>query len=224
MKSLVQILWVSWAAAGGAVLQAQPSLLPLRAGFAETDITPDLGMEIPGGYGKAFHRQFHDPCRVRAVVFDDGRTRVALVSVDALMVPRALVQSARALLQQRCGLEPRAILIGATHSHSSGPVGMVQPGEFDGASLLARKLAYESSSAAHAGYLERVQRELVAAVEEANARRVEVRCGVGTGLEDKAAYNRRFRMLNGQTWTHPGKGNPDILGPAGPIDPQVGVI
>jgi hypothetical protein len=31
-------------------------------------------------------------------------------------------------------------------------------------------------------------------------------------------------MKNGQTWSHPGAGNPDILGYAGPIDPQVGVI
>ena len=181
-------------------------------------------MEIPGGYGKAFHRSFHDPCKVRAAVFDDGARRAALVGIDALMVPRHLVTAARKEIFDKCGISQDAVLIGASHSHSSGPVGMVQPGEYDHASPLVKKLAYEASSCADPGYLLRVQAEIVRAVVEANELRVEATCGFGLGHEDKVGYNRRLRMKNGLTYSHPGKGNPDIIGYAGPIDPDVGVI
>ena len=181
-------------------------------------------MERPGGYGKVFHTVFHDACKVRAAVFDDGGRRVALVGLDALMVPRALVLAARTEIQKRSGIAPDAVLVGASHSHSSGPTGMVQPGQFDNASDFVKKLAYEHTSCADPRYLERVRAGIVEAVVEADRSRVEAQVSFGSGHEDKAAYNRRFRMKNGLSYTHPGQGNPDIVRPAGPIDPEVGVI
>src|SRR5216683_5023496 len=124
-----------------------------RRDVSSRDISPDVGMEQPGGYGKAFHRSFHDPCKVHVAVFDDGRSRVALVGLDALMVPRGLVTQVRETIHERCGIPPDAVLIGASHSHSSGPVGMIQPGEYDHASPLVKQLAYEKSSAANPNYL-----------------------------------------------------------------------
>ena len=197
----------------------------VKAGFAERDITPKEGMERPGGYGKAFHKgEPHDRCKVRAAVFDDGERRVALVGVDALMVPRHLVEAARKGIEEKCGIAPEAVLIGASHTHSGGPTGMVQPGEFDHASPLAKKLAYELSSCADATFLATVQEALVGAVVEADAKRVDAQVCVGSGREDQVAFNRRLRMKSGLSWSHPGKGNPDILGFAGPTDPEVGVV
>lgn len=195
-----------------------------RAGFAERDITPEIGMEKPGGYGKSFLDQFHDPCKIRVAVFENGRDTVALVGTDSLIIPRQLVLDARREIHERCGIDPNAVLVGASHSHSSGPVGMVQPGEYDHASELVQELAYEKSSCADPGYLELVRRQIVDGVCAGYSSRREARCGIGSGHEGEVAFNRRFRMKNGLTYTHPGKGNPDIIEPAGPIDPEVGVI
>ena len=69
-----------------------------------------------------------------------------------------------------------------------------------------------------------MQREIVAAVVAADKGKANARCAAGFGRDELAAFNRRFRMREGFTMTHPGQGNPDILEPAGPIDPQVGVL
>src|SRR5207245_11668191 len=62
------------------------------------------------------------------------------------------------------------------------------------------------------------------AVSLAHDSRAEVKAGIGRGKEDQVAFNRRFRMRDGRTVTHPGQGNEAILEPAGPTDPEVGVI
>ncbi len=208
-----------------APLTAVAALPPsMKAGFAERDITPELGMEVPGGYHKAFARSIHDPCKVRAAVFDDGHRRVALVGVDAGFVYRPMVLEARRRIQQQCGIAPEAVLVGASHSHSSGPLGIVQPGQYDHASPLVRSLAYDKSACADRRYVAHVCNQIVDAVRAADRARAPVRCGAGTGVEDQVAFNRRLRMKNGLAYTHPGQNNPDVLGYAGPTDPTVGVV
>jgi neutral ceramidase len=196
----------------------------MSSGFAEADISPKPGMERPGNYMKVIHKEYYDPCKVRAVVFDDGKKKTALVSIDALIVPGTLVAAARKRIAEKCGIAYEAILIGATHSHSAGPIGMVQPGQYDHASDFVQNLAYNESSAADSKYLKLVEDELVAAVCKANDSLQSSYVGVGVGHETGAGANRRFHMKNGVTYTYPGRGNPDIIKPAGPIDPEVGVI
>ncbi|MBL9210338.1 MAG: hypothetical protein JNL92_07705 [Opitutaceae bacterium] len=214
---------LAWRCALALVLPAAASAA-IQAGFAERDITPQIGQERPGGYGKAFHRQLLDPCKVRAAVFADGTKTVALVGLDALMIDRKVVQEARAEIARVTKIPAAAVMIAASHSHSSGPTGMVQPGQYDQAGAEIRQLAYEQSSAADPEYLKHVTAQIVAAVAAASAAVVPAQLGFGNGREDKVGFNRRVRMKNGQTWTNPGVGNPDNVAPAGPIDPDVGVI
>jgi hypothetical protein len=195
-----------------------------QAGFAERDITPDIGMEAPGGYGKAYHQSLHDPCKVRAAVFGDGPSRVAIVGVDTIGIRRATVMAIRKEIEEKCGIKPEAVMIAASHSHAAGPLGFFLPGEFDDASPLVKSLVYDKTVTANPAYLARATREIVAAVVAADASKVTAIAAAGFGREEQAAFNRRFRMRDGSSMTHPGQGNPDIVEPAGPIDPQVGVL
>jgi hypothetical protein len=195
-----------------------------KAGFAERDISPAVGMEQPGGYGKAYHRSFHDPCKARAVVFDDGKKRIAVVGIDALFIRKQTVAAVREAIRQKCGIEPGSVLISASHTHSGGPIGYYLPGEFEDASPLVRSLVYDRTVCASPEYLAKVQRGIVDAVVAAASQLVPAHCSAGFGHDERVAFNRRFRMKDGYTMTHPGQGNPGIIEPAGPIDPQVGVI
>ncbi len=196
----------------------------MRVGFAERDITPAIGSEQPGGYSKKFHKSVHDPCKVRAAVFIAGEESAAIVGVDALIIPRQVAVAARAAIEKRCRIAPGSVMIAASHSHSSGPVGMTQPGEYDHAPALVQDLAYKQASAADPEYLARVTSSIADAVCAALGAAAEALCGFGSGIEDKVAFNRRFRMRDGITHTHPGQGNPNIVELAGPTDPEVGVV
>jgi hypothetical protein len=216
-------LWVLAAASIG--LAADPVKLPVfKVGFAERDITPEIGMEAPGGYGKAYHQTIHDPCKVRASVFDDVKTRVALIGIDALGIRRDSVERVRKAVEAKTGIAAGSILIGASHSHSSGPCCWIMPDEYDHASPLVQRLAYKESTIVDPKYLKRVENALIEVVLAANEKRVVAKAGVGKGIESTVAYNRRFHMKNGLAVTHPGLGNPDIIDVAGPVDPEVGVI
>ena len=196
----------------------------MKAGFFETDITPIIGMERPGTYHKTYWSAIHDPLKVRAGVFDDGQERVALVGVDTCIITDATIAKARRQIKSRCGLKASSVMIAASHTHAGGPLWGLRPEMLKGAPKLIRDLALVHSVAIDPLYEEWVVGQIVTAVNEADRRKEKVAFSVGSGQESVAASNRRFRMRSGRTVTHPGKGHADIAEPAGPIDPEVGVL
>ncbi len=197
----------------------------MQAGFAERDITPLPGMEQPGDYFKQFNDgRVHDPLKARAVVFDDGKQRVALIGVDAVEMHRALTETIRREIQRRTGIAPEAIMIAVSHTHSGGPVGFAFPGQFDGESELVQRIAYQLSPSADPVYLEMVANGAIEAVVEAAASARPAKLLTARGHEADVTFNRRITMTNGRAYTHPGKGHPDAVAYAGPIDPEVGVV
>ena len=88
-----------------------------KAGTAVRVITPDPLLPVSGGVGqpkKTIEKK--GDLFVRAVVFEKGKTKVAIVSVDNLGWSSALGDRSRSLIK---GISPENILIGATHTHSA---------------------------------------------------------------------------------------------------------
>jgi hypothetical protein len=182
----------------------------LQIGFGSADITPPVGANIPGGFFPNASQGVRENLLATACVIHDGTTSLALVGVDTLMVGAPVVAMARELMAQATPILAAHVLVNASHTHSGGPV-------------LRRTETMDNVP-----YASDVAKGIATAVAEAwNARR-DVEIGIGAGREDSIAFNRRFRMKDGRDITHPGKpGTPhhhEIVAPAGPTDPAVGVL
>jgi len=88
-----------------------------RAGIAVRVVTPDPLLPVSGGVGPSNPVNKHEgDLTVRALVFADDDTKVAIVSADFLGFPSVLGNQCRARVK---GIPPEQILIGATHTHSA---------------------------------------------------------------------------------------------------------
>jgi len=206
LSALLALSWVARAADNaGAPVQSAPQS-SLSAGFARTEVTPPVGAEVPGGFAKSFNKGVHDPLWVEAACFHNGSEKLAVVGVDLIMIPAEVVSAARTQAEARCGIPAANIMIGASHTHNGGPV--------------VDCLGVSSDPA----YCKLAAERIADAVVKASENMVPARVGAGSGREDSVGFNRRFKMKDGTVKTHPGKMNPDIVEPAGPIDPEVAVI
>ena len=73
-------------------------------------------------------------------------------------------------------------------------------------------------------YADDLPRKIAESVRLANAALKPARVSAGVGREPSLTFNRRYFMKDGSVGWNPGKLNPNIVRPAGPIDPTVGVM
>ena len=178
----------------------------LHIGFGETDITPKLGSQSPGGMQVRRLNVVHDPLKAVAMVIKGAQGTIALVGIDSLFITAETTARARAIVLRETGIPGANVLIGASHTHGGGPIASCFECEADPV------------------YLELVGIKVAEAVASAYRSLHAAELGDGIGHEPSISFNRRFLMRDGRQVTHPGKGNTDIVRPAGPIDPDVGVL
>src|SRR5437016_10009812 len=99
---------------------------PLKAGVAVVDITPPAGYRMAGYYSERRNTGTHDPLLAKAIVFQQGDVRAALVECDIVSMPAAVSSQARARAEKSTGIPARQITVAATHSQPgplfSGPL------------------------------------------------------------------------------------------------------
>ncbi|MDP4224413.1 MAG: neutral/alkaline non-lysosomal ceramidase N-terminal domain-containing protein [Bacteroidota bacterium] len=92
----------------------------LRAGFAKADITPAIPVKL-NGYAsrKTYSEGIHDPLTVRAVAFENGGTRILLVSTDIGSYSAEVFPVFQKAIMDKFGLKESEIFLSTIHSHSS---------------------------------------------------------------------------------------------------------
>ena len=90
-----------------------------QAGAATSNITPDIGSEVIGGFVPFPSQHVHDELHARCLVLDDGKTRLALVVCDLLGIDRVVSEEARRQIAEQHGIPRERVLISATHTHSA---------------------------------------------------------------------------------------------------------
>lgn len=175
----------------------------MNIGMAETNITPPLGMAIPGYFHIREASGVKDELFAKAMVVESGSVTTAFIVLDLISIEQETSDNIRKRVRQYTGIPEENVMVSCTHTHT-GPPRPLEPkaqlyyGVLESKAADAAVMAYEKRTAA--------------------------RIGFGRGEESGIAFNRRFYMKDGTVRTNPGILNPDIDKPEGPIDPEVVVI
>ncbi|HEX31015.1 TPA: hypothetical protein ENG04_13120 [Candidatus Poribacteria bacterium] len=178
----------------------------LKAGAAQRDITPLLGISLVGYFHDRKAVDVRDPLYAKAIVLEADGERIAIVLCDLIALEREEIEKARELIESRCGILPQNVMIACTHTHT-GPA-------------TVSVLGVDRDE----GYLEFLIPRIADTVQMACQRLREAKVGWEVGREERISFNRRYWMKDGKVRTNPGYNNPDIVRPAGPIDPDVMAI
>jgi hypothetical protein len=199
-----------------ALLLIHPGLAEggLRLGVAIANINPPPGMGLAGYYHARTNAGVLDDLHAKAMVMDDGETRAAIVVCDLIGMPRWIVEEARHRIEQAAGIPGGNVMIAATHTHTA-PV-VYREWSRDDTDGAATPVSVQ--------YSKSLPERIAHAVVEAGRKLQSVRWHAGREHEAKLAHNRRWWMRDGSVGWNPGKLNPELLRPAGPIDPEVGVL
>ena len=187
----------------------------LRIGFGETDITPPEGLYMCGSLDPRKNEGTTDPLQSHALVAENNGRRIAIVGVDLIGLPKELADTIIAEAARRTGIQPHAIMISCSHTHS-GPY--------------TAENVY-SSDVIDGDYLSTLPDRIAASIEQAAGRVEPASMHIGRSLVHHGIHNRRVICPDGKvmnTWMPQALNDldliPQVYGTAGPVDPELWVV
>lgn len=169
--------------------------IEFQVGYAESDITPDLGVFMPGYFSERRATGVLDPIRAKAVALTHGETTLTIIAVDVINFPREHAHTIQEEIADRTGLSPESIFLNATHTHTGPAV-----------SEIMDELPSQIAETVLAALQNRVSTQDAA---------------LGSARVHDIAFIRRFLMRDGSIRTNPGRNNPEVVRPVGEIDPNL---
>ncbi len=163
----------------------------MKAGYARLEITAGLGDIISGLHEPRISDGILDAQYTTAVAFSDGENTVVAITNDILELLKRDTDYLRGMIAEKHGLDPDAILVHSTHTHT-GP-------EVSGIMF--------TPSAEYVNYL---FKRMCDAVGFAIADMKEAKISVGIAEAKGISFIRRFFMEDGTVKTHPRSTDPVV--------------
>ena len=158
----------------------------LLCGAAERITTPKLGLDIPGYFGPRPAKGVKSDLYTQAVVLDDGREVIVLISVDIVDFQASFARKIRNRLAASLGVKPEAVMTVATHIHTGQPTNY-------------NVIGVKKNTAA----MKRLEDLTVEAAEEAFANRRPVHMYCGSGEVRGISFVRNYFKKDGGACTNP---------------------
>src|SRR5262245_11919431 len=191
----------------------------LRAGAYAMDVTPSkFPISVNGNMQDVPAHPAQHPLHARRPALDHGTTKIALAVVNSCMIPRELMDEAKARASKATGIPTDHILISATHAHSAPTVAGIFQSDPD------------------ADYVEFLKGKIADGIARAAKAAVPAKVGWAVGREPGQLFNRRWKMKPGsidadpfgrttdRVKMNPGYQAAGLIEPAGPTDSEVSVL
>ncbi len=179
----------------------------LKVGYSLKNITPPLGIEIPGQQRIRISEGIIAPLFVRILAIENEEKRAVIVMCDAIRVSNKAYKELQELLSNALQVDPDCVYIHATHTHTAVAIDSI-----------------ESCKGREKDYMAWQQLAIKDCAEEAFGNLQPCKVLISRGIAEGVGFLRRYKLKDGNTKTNPTPGDPNILCPAGTMDNSVQLV